>query len=53
MLARFQIAAELLRFFWSRKRWWLTPMIVLLLLFAIFIVVAQTSALAPFIYSLF
>lgn len=53
MLARLHIAADLLRFFWSRKSWWLTPMIVLLLLFAIFIVVAQTSALAPFIYSLF
>ncbi len=47
------VAAELLQFFWRRKWWWLTPMIVVLLLLALLIVFAQTSAIAPFIYTLF
>ncbi len=36
-----------------RKKWWLTPIVVTLLLLAVFIVFAQGSALAPFIYTLF
>jgi hypothetical protein len=43
----------LLSFFWKRKLWWLIPMIVILLLFALILVFAQSSALAPFIYTLF
>lgn len=50
---RFGIAGELLSFFWQNKRWWLTPMMVVLLLFGIVMVMAQSSAIAPFIYTLF
>jgi Family of unknown function (DUF5989) len=50
---RFSIASELLQFFWERKLWWLMPMIVLLLGFGMLIVFAQSSAVAPFIYTLF
>jgi Family of unknown function (DUF5989) len=50
---RFGIASELLRFFWERKLWWLTPMILLLLVFGFLIIFAQSSAIAPFIYTLF
>jgi hypothetical protein len=50
---RFGIAAELLQFFWERKLWWLTPMILLLLVFGFLIIFAQSSAIAPFIYTLF
>jgi len=43
--------------FWSylrvRKKWWLTPIIVMILLVGIFIIFGQSSALSPFIYSLF
>jgi hypothetical protein len=46
-------AGELLAFFWTNRRWWLTPMIVVLLLLVGFIVLAQSTGLAPFIYSLF
>lgn len=47
------IAGELLQFFWQRKWWWLTPMILVLLLLAGLIIFAQSSAIAPFIYTLF
>jgi hypothetical protein len=50
---RFSIASELLQFFWERKLWWLMPMVVLLLGFGMLIAFAQSSAVAPFIYTLF
>ena len=49
MFGRFGIAAELLRFFWERKLWWLMPMLILLLCFGFLILFAQSSAIAPFI----
>ncbi len=52
-VSRLSIGGELLRFFIENKWWWLTPMIVLLLLFGALIVLAQSSALSPFIYTLF
>ena len=51
--ARAGIAGDLLAFFWARKWWWLTPMIVVLLLFGGLMIFAQSSAVAPFIYTLF
>lgn len=53
MASRAGIAGELLSFFWQRKWWWLTPMILVLLMLAGLIIFAQTSAIAPFIYTLF
>jgi hypothetical protein len=53
MANRAGIAGELVQFFWERKWWWLTPMILLLLLLGGLIIFAQSSAIAPFIYTLF
>lgn len=53
VISRLGIAWELLEFFWVHKWWWLTPMVLVLLLFGILIVFAQSSAVAPFIYTLF
>jgi len=50
---RMGIAGELLQFFLNHKWWWLTPMILVLLIFGLLIVFAQSSAIAPFIYTLF
>lgn len=50
---RFGVAGDLLAFFWARKLWWMMPMIILLLAFGLLIGFAQTSAIAPFIYTLF
>jgi hypothetical protein len=53
LCGRFGIASELLRFFWERKLWWLMPMLILLLMVSFLIIFAQSSAIAPFIYTLF
>jgi len=50
---RFGIVGELFSFFWSNKRLWLIPMLVALFLLGTLIVFAQSSAIAPFIYTLF
>ena len=50
---RMGIAGELLNFFIHNKWWWITPMLLILLLFGFLIVFAQSSAVAPFIYTLF
>ncbi len=50
---RLGILGDLLSFFWGNKWWWLTPMILMLLALGGLIVFAQSSAIAPFIYTLF
>jgi len=50
---RLGIVGELVSFFWSNKRWWIVPMLITLLLFGVMVVLAQSSAIAPFIYTLF
>jgi hypothetical protein len=50
---RVGVMGELLRFMAERKLWWLMPMVVLLLLVGILLIFAQSSAIAPFIYTLF
>jgi hypothetical protein len=50
---RFGIAGELLAFFWGHKRWWMLPIIIVLLLIGVLVVLAQSSVIAPFIYTLF
>jgi hypothetical protein len=53
MRQRFGIAGELMSFLWQRKLWWLIPMVFVLLVFGGLMVTAQSSALGPFIYTLF
>jgi len=53
LTSRMGIMGELLSFFWQRKWWWLTPMLLVLLLFGGLVIFAQSSAIAPFIYTLF
>ena len=49
--------AALLREFWEflrvRKKWWLGPIILVLLLLGFFMVLTEGSALDPFIYAIF
>jgi hypothetical protein len=53
MSSNLGVAGEVVQFLWSRKRWWLIPLVVALLLFAIVMVFATASGVAPFIYTLF
>ncbi len=50
---RLGIAGNVLAFLLSNKRWWMVPMIVVLFLFGVLFILAQSSAIAPFIYTLF
>ncbi len=36
-----------------RKAWWLTPIILMLILLGILVIAGQSGVLAPFIYALF
>lgn len=36
-----------------RKKWWLTPIILFILLLSLLIVLSEGSAVAPFIYAIF
>jgi len=45
--------AELWRFLRVRKKYWLLPIILVMLLLGGLLVLAQGSAIAPFIYTLF
>lgn len=44
---------ELWAFMKVRRKWWLLPVIVIMLLVGMLIAFAQGSALAPFIYTIF
>jgi len=47
------IVRELWDFMKVRKKWWLGPIFLMLLLLGFLLVFTQGSALAPFIYTLF
>ena len=44
---------EFLRFLSIRKKYWLLPIIIILVIFGGLIVLIQGSAIAPFIYTIF
>jgi len=44
---------EIIKFLLGRKKFWLVPMVIVLLLLGLIIVVGGSSAIAPFIYTLF
>ena len=46
-------AGDLWGFMKTRKKFWLLPIILVLLLFGVLIVLTSGSAIAPFIYTLF
>jgi len=50
---RVGIVGELLSFFARNKRWWMLPVITMILLMAVLIILGQSSSIAPFIYTLF
>ena len=52
-MARGGLIRELWAFMRVRKKFWLLPILVVLLLVGSLLVFAQGSALAPFIYTIF
>ena len=53
IMAKISIFREFWDFMKVRKKFWLAPIILVLLLLGVLIVFTQSSALAPFIYALF
>jgi type IV secretory pathway TrbF-like protein len=41
------------QFLMERKKWWLIPMVIVLLLVGMLVYFSGTSAVAPFVYTLF
>jgi hypothetical protein len=52
-VAKSEVVRELLRFLTEQRKYWLAPLVVVLLAIGALLVLVQGSALAPFIYALF
>jgi hypothetical protein len=52
-MGKFSILLELWEFLKVRKKMWLLPLLVFLLLIGVLIIFSESSAVAPFIYTLF
>jgi hypothetical protein len=52
-MGKLSIVGEFWAFMRVRKKWWLGPILLVMLMLSLLIVLTQGSALAPFIYTLF
>jgi len=52
-MGKLSILKEFWDFLKERKKWWLAPIILVLLLLGVLIYFSQGSAVAPFVYTLF
>ncbi|MBK9313226.1 MAG: hypothetical protein IPM55_03090 [Acidobacteria bacterium] len=52
-MSKLMVINELWQYMKYNKKYWLAPIIIVLVVIGIFLAVAGSSALAPFIYTLF
>lgn len=52
-MSKLSVLKEFWDFLRVRKRYWLAPIVIILLLLSLLIVFAQSSVVAPFVYTLF
>ena len=52
-MAKSRVIVEFMQFLKQEKKYWLMPIVVVFVLFGLLIVFSQSSAVAPFIYTLF
>ena len=52
-MSKLQVMSEFWEFLRQNKKYWLAPIVIVLLLVGFLLVVAKGSAVAPFIYTLF
>ncbi|MGE5365501.1 MAG: DUF5989 family protein [Bacteroidota bacterium] len=52
-MSKLSVISELWEFLKVRKKWWLMPIVLFLILLGGLIIMTQGSALAPFIYAIF
>ena len=48
-----EFLSDLWRFLMERKKWWLLPLVLIILLIGALIIFAESSAVGSFIYTLF
>jgi len=51
--SKLTLISEFWDFLKARKKWWLGPIVFIMLLMSLLIVLTEGSAVAPFIYTLF
>jgi len=51
--SKISVLVEFWDFLKNRKKWWLGPIVFILLLMSLLIVLTEGSAVAPFVYTLF
>ena len=52
-MGKLSILSEFWDFMKVRKKWWLTPIVVTLILLGALILLSESAAISPFIYTLF
>jgi len=52
-MGKSRVLSEFFQFLREEKKYWLVPIVIVFLLFGLLIVFSQSSAVAPFIYTLF
>jgi hypothetical protein len=52
-MSKGRVLSEFLLFLRQEKKYWLVPIVIVFVLFGLLIVFSQSSAVAPFIYTLF
>ena len=52
-MAKSRVLREFWQFLMQEKKYWLLPIVIVFVLFGLLIIFTQTSAIAPFIYTLF
>lgn len=52
-MSKFSVVGQFAQFLKEEKKFWLAPIVVVFVLFGLLLVFTQSSAVAPFIYSLF
>ena len=52
-MGKLQIVTEYFQFLRQQKKWWMLPIVMLLVLLGLLVLFTQGSPLAPFIYTIF
>jgi hypothetical protein len=52
-MSKIYVINELFQFMRENKKYWMTPIVITLVLVGVLLVLAKGSAIAPFIYTLF
>jgi hypothetical protein len=52
-MSKGRVLSEFWQFLMQEKKYWLVPIVIVFILFGLLIVFSQSSAVAPFIYTLF